>query len=120
MYRKEREMDNFRTIANKARETFSAEDTLALLEEYAKLGCAMYPTDVNVVGLAFGYAALENTDERTADYVFHKCILDHGDDSYMVARAEQPNGKLTLANMEDVYAADFAAELAYERAANRY
>ncbi len=112
-------MDNFRKIADKARKTFSAEDTLALLEEYAKSGCAMYPADVDVVGLAFGYAALENTDERTADYVFHKCETYDGE-SYMVARAEAPNGKLTLANMEDVYAEDFLAELAYERAANRY
>ena len=112
-------MDNFRAIANKARETRSIENTLALIEEYAKLGCAMYPADVELVGLVLGFATLENTNGWTADYVFHKCILDYGDDSYVVARADAPNGKLTLANMEDVYAEDFLAELAYERAANR-
>ncbi len=113
-------MNNFKTIANKARQSVTVEDTLVLIEEYAKSGCAMYPADVQLVAAVFGYAALENENGLSADYVFHKCILDYGDDSYMVARAEAPNGKLPLANMEDVYAEDFAAELAYERAANRY
>ena len=112
-------MDNFRTIANKARQSVTAEDTLALVEEYAKSGCAMYPADIELVAAVFGYAAFENNSEKTAEYVFHKCV-DYAGDSYMVARAEAPNGKLTLANMEDVYAEDFLAELAYERAANRY
>ena len=90
-------MSNFRTIANKARETRSIENTLALLEEYAKNGCAMYPADVELVGLVFGFATLENTNGWTANYVFHKCIVDYGGASYVVARAEAPNGKLTVA-----------------------
>jgi hypothetical protein len=90
-------MNNFRAIANQARKTRSIEDTLALIEEYAKSGCAMYPADIELIGLVFGFIALENQNGWTANYVFHKCV-DYAGDSYMVARAEAPNGKLTVAD----------------------
>jgi len=84
-------MNNFRTIANQARTTRTTEDTLKLVEAYAVSGCAMYPADVDLVNEVFNYGLVEG-------YVFRKCIVDYGGGSFVVARAEAPNGKLTVAD----------------------
>lgn len=39
-------MTSFRTVADTARETRTESDAMKLVEEYAAMGCAVYPTDV--------------------------------------------------------------------------